>query len=197
MRTEILFILTCHSEFASSAGKLARKDGLYKTKTRGPSTSLMRHRFQMWFIITAHKRSLGQGNIFRSVCQEFCPQGGGSASVHAGILPPPEQGPPRDQAPPQIRHPPRPGTPLDQTPPPSRTCWEIRSTSGRYASYWNAILFGIFFCRQRSKKIFYLEFNLAHFRNLRRTHDGCDGFSLIWQACTNIAGITVADTFRS
>ena len=27
-------------------------------------------------IFTARKRSLGQGNIFRSVCQEFCPQGG-------------------------------------------------------------------------------------------------------------------------
>ena len=29
------------------------------------------------FFIIASKRSLGQGNIFRSVCQEFCPQGGG------------------------------------------------------------------------------------------------------------------------
>ena len=28
------------------------------------------------FIITARQQSLGQGNIFRSVCQEFCPQGG-------------------------------------------------------------------------------------------------------------------------
>ena len=28
-------------------------------------------------IVTARKRSLGQGNIFRSVCQEFCPHGGG------------------------------------------------------------------------------------------------------------------------
>ena len=27
-------------------------------------------------LFTARKRSLGQGNIFRSVCQEFCPQGG-------------------------------------------------------------------------------------------------------------------------
>ena len=27
-------------------------------------------------ICTARKRSLGQGNIFTSVCQEFCPQGG-------------------------------------------------------------------------------------------------------------------------
>ena len=25
-------------------------------------------------------------------------------------------------------------------PPPQRACWEIRSTRGRYASYWNAIL---------------------------------------------------------
>ena len=37
----------------------------------------------------------------------------------------------------------RAGTPLwDQagTPPPSSICWEIRATSGRYASYWNAFL---------------------------------------------------------
>ena len=29
-----------------------------------------------FYIVTARKRSLGQGNIFRSVCQEFCPRGG-------------------------------------------------------------------------------------------------------------------------
>ena len=48
------------------------------------------------------KRSLGQGNIFSSVCQEFCSQGGGSASVHAGIPNPSSLGPgtSRDQAPP-------------------------------------------------------------------------------------------------
>ena len=28
-------------------------------------------------IITARKRSLGQGNVFRSVCQSFCPRRGG------------------------------------------------------------------------------------------------------------------------
>ena len=39
----------------------------------------------MQSIITGRKRSLGQGNIFRSVCQEFCPQGGGAcvAGGHA------------------------------------------------------------------------------------------------------------------
>ena len=77
-------------------------------------------------LITARKRSLGQGNIFSIVCQEFCSQGG-SASVHAGIPPPPtrhiplEQTPPPDQAPPGAdtpsRHPPGPGTPRADTPP--------------------------------------------------------------------------------
>ena len=78
--------------------------------------------------------------------------GGGSASVHAGI-PPPDQTPP----PPPIRYhprsdPPGPGRPpLDQTPPPRtrqtphptpprQADSSIRSTSGRYASYWNAFL---------------------------------------------------------
>ena len=32
-------------------------------------------------------------------------------------------------------------TPLGADPPLRSACWEIRSTSGRYASYWNAILF--------------------------------------------------------
>ena len=89
---------------------------------------------------------MGQGNIFRSVCQEFCPQGG-SASVYAGIPPPGSRhhpsplaaGTPRSRQPP-----PRAGTPRTRHPPgpdpPSRVCWEIRSTNGRYASYWNAIL---------------------------------------------------------
>ena len=114
-------------------------------------------------LVTARKRSLGQGNIFRSVCQEFCPQGV-SASTHPGIPLGPGRHPPHPlgtRHPPTSRHPHGPGqagtpqtrqappqdqagTPsLDQagTPPPSRACWEIRSTSGRYASYWNAILF--------------------------------------------------------
>ena len=40
-------------------------------------------------IITALKRSLGQDSIFRSVCQSFCPRGGGvcmARGVHAGEM---------------------------------------------------------------------------------------------------------------
>ena len=65
-------------------------------------------------VVTARKRSLGQGNIFRSVCQEFCPRGGGGALPQCmlGYHTPPGPGtPPRDQAP--IPH-------LDQVPPGTR-----------------------------------------------------------------------------
>ena len=89
--------------------------------------------------------------------------------------PPQEQTPPRVDISPS-RHPPGAGTPLGaapqeqprsrhppgrppgaepprsrppgQTPPPpSIACWEIRSMRGRYASYWNAILFMTYFHR--------------------------------------------------
>ena len=89
-----------------------------------------------WDIFTARKRSLGQGNIFRSVCQEFCPQGRVCLSACWDTIPlPPGAGtPPPGAGTPLSRHPP------DQASPPSRAYWEIQSTSGRYASYWNAIL---------------------------------------------------------
>ena len=142
------------------------------------------------YIITARKRSLGQGNMFTGVCLST---GGVHDQVHSpDQVHPPEQTPPQSRHPlepgaphradtPQDQvHPPRPGTPpppgadtpRDQvhpppgadtpqtryaplgpgtppreqppgpgTPPQCRACWEIRSTCGRYASYWNAILF--------------------------------------------------------
>ena len=88
---------------------------------------------------------LGQGNIFRSVCQEFCARGGGYLVWSRGVYladPPPRiryTAPlrPGTPPPPQTRYtPPRPGTPPGPGPPP-----QIRTTSGRYASYWNAFLF--------------------------------------------------------
>ena len=81
--------------------------------------------------ITARKRCLGQGNIFSSVCQEFCSQG---ESAWAGTL--------QGRNTPLGRYTPWAGTPPRQVHPPgSSACWEIRATSGRYASYWNAFLF--------------------------------------------------------
>ena len=87
-----------------------------------------------------------------------CPQEAGvSASVHAGIYPPDQADPPGADTPPDQadtippgpgRPPPRPGRPPpDQADParpgrpPREADFSIRSTSGRYASYWNAFLF--------------------------------------------------------
>ena len=81
-------------------------------------------------IITARKLSLGEGNIFSSVCKNSVNrERGGSASVHAAIRPGPGTPPNQPHIPDKSRHPPQTRHP----------CWEIRSTSGRYGSYWNAI----------------------------------------------------------
>ena len=107
----------------------------------------------------------------------FCSQGG-SASVHAWIQHPPQSRPtpqtrhhPLGADPPgsrhsPSRHPPRPGTPhpsplaqsmlgdtVPHPPPRRRACWEIRSTRGWYASYWNAILYSHFSCSIGSRTV--------------------------------------------
>ena len=84
--------------------------------------------------------------IFLVACQEFCSQG--MLGYHT-----PRPGTPQIRHPPD-QAPPRPGTPRSRPPkhtrlgrhprsrhPPCSACWEIWSTSGRYASSWNAILF--------------------------------------------------------
>ena len=65
-----------------------------------------------------------------------------------GYHPPWDQAdPPQEQAdPPQTRQTPSPGTgrpPPDQADPPREADSSIRSTSGRYASYWNAFLLSL------------------------------------------------------
>ena len=75
----------------------------------------------------------GQGNIFSSVCQEFCPRVGVPWQVH----PPGRYSlSPRQVHPPGQEHP----SPLGRYTPPGRypPPW---SMSRRYASYWNAFLF--------------------------------------------------------
>ena len=89
---------------------------------------------------------LGQGYVFtrvcdsvRGVCSVACwdTQPSGTRGRHPREQTPPmsrpsqeQKPPPRDQAPPRSR------------PPQCSACWERRATSGRYASYWNAIEIG-------------------------------------------------------
>ena len=68
---------------------------------------------------------LGQGNIFTSVCQEFCPRGGGGVCLSACLDTPPSPGAdippgsrhPPEQTPHQEHTPPGTDTPPEQTPP--------------------------------------------------------------------------------
>ena len=109
---------------------------------------------------------LGQGNIFTSVCLST---GGGLPQCMLGCTTPgpdtpweqtplgsrhpPGTRPPRTRHPPGSRHPLRADTPGTRTPvadtpaPLPEADSSIRSTSCRYASYWNAFLFRIEFCR--------------------------------------------------
>ena len=57
---------------------------------------------------------------------------------------PPAGTPPTGTSPQQVHSPA--GTPPWQVHPQCSACWEIRVTSGRYASYWNAILFLVSDC---------------------------------------------------
>ena len=106
-------------------------------------------------LVTARKRSLGQGNIFTPVC--YSVHGGstwagtphGRHTPLAGILP--WAGTPRLAA----THP-WAGTPPPAGTPPAMHAG-IRSTSGRYVSYWNAFLLkyrstGCSACPSASKK---------------------------------------------
>ena len=58
-------------------------------------------------------------------------------------IPPKKQTPPRSRHPREADTPPKSRPPWKQTPPKKQTPpfpWEIRSTRGRYASYWNAMI---------------------------------------------------------
>ena len=86
------------------------------------------HPIGMYSCYYRPQRSCGQGNIFTPVCHSV--HRGGSASMHAGIPTPPDQ-----------VDPPGPGRPPLHREGDS----SIWSTSGRYASYWNAFLFMLIF----------------------------------------------------
>ena len=122
------------------------------------------------YIYYRPKRSFGQGNVFTPVCDSVnrgggvpdqtpplrtrqVPPGPGRYPPRAGRTPPgpgryppgPGRYPPRPgRYPPRTRQEPLPlppaPSPRDQIPPPGTADSGIRSTFGRYASYWNAFL---------------------------------------------------------
>ena len=125
MRLHVLQKKPCLSDFTAmneSGPQLIRHERLVHTvRSLSPATKL------------------GQGYIFTGVCHSV----NGGVSAPGGVWQtPPKQKPPRPDIP-QEHNTPRPDTPPrpDTTPPQNRACCKIRSMRGRYASYWNAILF--------------------------------------------------------
>ena len=119
---------------------------------------LMRNLQEASALITACNE-VGAKSCFHR-CVWFCSWGGCLPQCMLGYTPPwsrhplgadppeqtsPEQTPPRADTP-QSRHPPE-QTPRGVDPPgadtPPQACCEIQSTRGRYACYWNAILFNL------------------------------------------------------
>ena len=107
-----------------------------------------------YYYIYRPQRSCGQGNISTPVCHSVH-RGGGVVVSHKALRHPT---PPRSDTPPP---PPRPDTPPPRTrhPPPGEADSGIRSTSGRYASYWNAflLLFSVVASFSRSRKLLLAE----------------------------------------
>ena len=112
----------------------------------------------LYSVLLPPATKLGQGYIFTGVCDSVHGSGGqgGLPQCMLGYHPPRQGRPPPPgkvdpppgketpwarQTPPQQGRPPwQGGSPWRGRPSLRSASWEIRSTSGRYASYWNAIL---------------------------------------------------------
>ena len=113
--------------------------GFVYIRAKATATSLP-DRFIRISIFTAGKRSLRR-LYFYTCLSVILFTGGGSASVHVGTADSLwEHTPPGSRLPPGSR-PPLGADPPGYYHPLHSACWEIRPTSGRYASYWNAYLF--------------------------------------------------------
>ena len=103
------------------------------------------HHLDPPMLITARKRSL------RRLCFYTCQSvilftEGCLPQCMMGYTPPPgSRHPLRKQTSPRSRHPPQEAdtSPRSRLPPLLSPCWEIRATSRRYVSYWNAYLLAL------------------------------------------------------
>ena len=92
------------------------------------------------FIFLPRANEVCEGYVFTRVCRSVHKGGGTWAGTPPGRYATPRQVHPLGRYPPG-RYPPGRYTPTWAGTPLGRSaCWEIRATSGRYASYWNAFL---------------------------------------------------------
>ena len=121
-------------------------------------------------IVTARKRSLGQGNVFTQVCVLFCSQGVGFPACITGhmTIRVRIQGVSASRG--RGLHP-----EVGRTPQPKY--YGIQSTGGRYASYWNAFLFTIYFHSKLYKNaklaMVYITGKLDYWTDLQEKSTAC------------------------
>ena len=96
------------------------------------------------YIFTARKRSLLRLYFYTCLSVILFTGGVCLSAWWDTHTPPRNQTPTGKQTPMGSRH------PQKQTPPLHSACWEIRATSGRYASYWNAYLLILIKCYEPS-----------------------------------------------
>ena len=115
----------------------------------------MDHNGKNWMIEREGNQKLllpkGQGYVFMCVCDSVHREGGLPHCMLGYTDPPTPPGPEAGTHTPRANTPPPgpeagtpPPTPRTRHPPPCSACWEIQATSGRYSTYWNAILY--YFC---------------------------------------------------
>ena len=102
--------------------------------------------------------------------------------------PPIEQNPPpgrnqEDHPPPGRNQEDPPWRNQEDLPSPSSACWEIRSTSGRYASYWNAYLFSSYFSG--------FSFFVLHGFVLIRPGDDVSFPQIHWECDTGVESLSI------
>ena len=133
--------------FAADRRSLA-KDTIHDRSLRVPRTHFLSILFEHMKslpicqftlkIYYSPQTKLWKGNVFTSVCQEFCPRGG------EDYTPSKQTSPPLGQTPPGQTHTPQ-ADPSGQTPLTGRHPPSDDHCSGRHASYWDAFLFHKYF----------------------------------------------------
>ena len=128
-------------------------------------------------LITARKRSLGQGNLFTPVCHSVH-RGRGSAQTPWMQTPPGCRAPELSRSP-KLGRPPRCRPTRSWAEPPDADPL-LRSTSGRYASYWNAYLLYLSLCRKNNETHNFIKFIWTFWRRSENS-----GPPFVTVACEN------------
>ena len=143
MEIDQFWLYTCPSTtglFLSLVVQSIKRDQKSPKNKLKATLSLLRP-YKLHHILLPLANEVCEGYVFTPVCHSV--HRGGVCLSACWDTPTPRSRHPREQTPPRAdtpgsRHPQEQTPPLGADIPPHSKCWEIRATSGRYASYSNA-----------------------------------------------------------